>query len=98
MEELEIMVNEIYDNKESYKEIDYITIMNILKETYLRLTGDLGFSNSKLEHDDMCEYCEENDIYEDGYCYTCYEIGWEYQNANPYPNTDESDDDNLEYV
>ena len=98
MEELEIMVNEIYDNKESYKEIDYITIMNILKETYLRLTGDLGFSNSKLEYDDMCEYCEENDIYEDGYCYTCYEIRWEYQNENPYPNTDESDDDNLEYV
>ena len=41
MEELEIMVNEIYDNKESYKEIDYITIMNILKEAYLRLTNQL---------------------------------------------------------
>ena len=98
MEELEIMVNEIYDNKESYKEIDYITIMNILKETYLRLTGDLGFSNSCGDEDNMCEYCEEKEMYEDGYCYECYEIRWEYQNANPYPNTDESDDDNLEYV
>ena len=97
MEELEIMVNEIYDNKESYKEIDYITIMNILKETYLRLTGDLGFSNSKLEHDDMCEHCEENNLYEDGYCYSCW-MECVYENENPYPNTDESDDNDADYM
>ena len=97
MEDLEIMVNEIYDNKESYKEIDYITIMNILKETYLTLTGDLGFNSACGVAEDVCEHCEENNLYEDGYCYTCW-MECVYENENPYPNTDESDDDNLEYV
>lgn len=42
MEALEIMVADVFNNKESYKEGDYIVIMNILKEAYHILKGDYG--------------------------------------------------------
>ena len=43
MEALEIMVADVFNNKESYKEGDYIVIMNILKEAYHVLKGDYGY-------------------------------------------------------
>ena len=92
MEDLEIMVNEIYDNRESYKEIDYITIMNILKETYLILNGDLRVSSTCSGDDDMCEECEEALHWEDGLCYNCWELRWEYLAEND--DLDDSEDEN----
>ena len=93
MEDLEIMVNEIYDNRESYKEIDYITIMNILKETYLILTGDLRAHSSTCSgDDDMCEECEEALHWEDGLCFHCWELRWEYLADND--DLDDSEDEN----
>tara|TARA_R110000803_G_scaffold4137_3_gene14170 strand:+ start:3994 stop:4239 length:246 start_codon:yes stop_codon:yes gene_type:complete len=43
MEVLEILVADVFNNKESYKEGDYIVIMNILKEAYHVLKGDYGY-------------------------------------------------------
>mgnify|MGYP003656111932 CR=1 FL=1 len=40
MEALEIMVGEVFNNKDTYREGDYIVIMNILKEAYHILKGD----------------------------------------------------------
>ena len=39
METLEILVSQIFDNRDSYKDIDFIIIMNMLKESYNNLKG-----------------------------------------------------------
>ena len=88
MEKLEIMVNEIYDNKMTYKEIDYITIMNLLKEAYLKLTNQLPIIDIK---DDLCESCMGDDIYEDGLCIDCYDIREE-ETHHYYVSEDEEED------
>jgi hypothetical protein len=97
MEDLEIMVNEIYDNRESYKEIDYITIMNILKEAYLILNGEADadgqwVGNTCSGDDAMCEECEEAVHWEDGLCFICWELRWEYLADND--DLDDSEDEN----
>ena len=89
MEDLEIMVNTIYDNKSTYKEIDYIVIMNVLKEAYLRLTNDLPPLEIK---EDLCE-CNGciNDIYDDGLCIECLDIREE-ETHHYYVSEDEDED------
>lgn len=42
MEALQILVNDVFNEKENYKENDYLVIMNILKEAYHILKGDYG--------------------------------------------------------
>ena len=42
MEELQILVNDVFNEKKNYKEGDYLVIMNILKEAYHSLNGDYG--------------------------------------------------------
>lgn len=49
MENLQKVMMAIYDNRHDYKEIDYIVMMNILKENYLRLSGDLPILHSTDE-------------------------------------------------
>jgi hypothetical protein len=44
MEALQILVNDVYNEKENYKENDYLVIMNILKEAYHSLSGDFDSS------------------------------------------------------
>jgi len=44
MEELQILVNDVFNEKENYKENDYLVIMNILKEAYHSLSGDFDSS------------------------------------------------------
>ena len=91
MEDLEIMVNTIYDNKSTYKEIDYIIIMNVLKDTYLRLTNDLPPLEIK---EDLCE-CDGciNDIYDDGLCIECLDIKNDDAVEPYYVSDDEQDED-----
>ena len=45
METLEILVSQIFDNRDSYKDIDFITIMNMLKESYNTIKGNPLTSN-----------------------------------------------------
>jgi hypothetical protein len=89
MEDLEIMVNTIYDNKSTYKEIDYIVIMNVLKEAYLKLTNQLPIIDIK---EDLCESCMGDDIYDDGLCIECLDIR-EDDAAEPYYVSDDEQDE-----
>jgi hypothetical protein len=43
------LVNDIYNEKENYKENDYIVIMNILKEAYHSLSCDFDSSANTFE-------------------------------------------------
>ena len=88
MEDLEIMVNTIYDNKSTYKEIDYIVIMNVLKEAYLKLTNQLPIIDIK---EDLCESCMGDDIYDDGLCIECLDIREE-ETHHYYVSEDEDED------
>ena len=40
MDILEKLITEVYDNRQSYKQNDYITICNLLKESYDKLKGN----------------------------------------------------------
>ena len=72
--EIEQLALDVFENKESYKNIDFIVIMNILMEEYHNINGNQNISqvNSK-------EYqCELNDchdvLYEDGLCWDCWHL------------------------
>jgi len=41
MEHLEGLTLEVFNNRESYSTQDYLVIMNVLKEYYHRLNGDI---------------------------------------------------------
>tara|TARA_R110002110_G_scaffold402609_1_gene620018 strand:+ start:1078 stop:1356 length:279 start_codon:yes stop_codon:yes gene_type:complete len=43
MEALEILVGDVFNAKETYREGDYLVIMDILKEAYHVLKGDYGY-------------------------------------------------------
>ena len=48
METINQLALELYDNKSSYKENDYITIMNILRDYYNKIKGkEVVVSDSK---------------------------------------------------
>ena len=40
MDIIEKLVIEVFENRQDYSDLDYLTIMNILKETYMRFNGD----------------------------------------------------------
>ena len=42
MEQLQILVNDVFNEQKNYKEGEYLVIMNILKEAYHILKGDYG--------------------------------------------------------
>ena len=41
MDHLNLVASEVFENRESYTTNDYLVIMNILKEQYHRLNGDI---------------------------------------------------------
>ena len=49
MEALQILVNDVFNEKENYKEGDYLVIMNILKEAYHTLNGDFDSNATTFE-------------------------------------------------
>lgn len=67
MEALEILVGEVFNHKETYREGDYLVIMDILKEAYHILKGDYGYiiADKELEittdDEDYDEYQEDED-------------------------------------
>ena len=68
---LEKLALDIFENKESYKNIDFIVIMNILMEEYNKLKGllslDSNIKENQCELDNCC-----NVLYEDGLCWNCF--------------------------
>ena len=70
MDTLNNLASQVFESRESYTTNDYLVIMNILKEQYHRLNGDLP-SQNKI---DLCECAGcTNDIYDEDLCWDCYE-------------------------
>ena len=77
MDIIEQLMTDIYDNRQSYKENDYIIICNILKEFYDKVKGnpltilnDKGFiSDDEEDYDEVSSGEEYGDSYlgDDGY-------------------------------
>ena len=78
MDHLNLVASEVFENRESYTTNDYLVIMNILKEQYHRLNGDIATETAnetgcykELDDDDYSEddvsysnyYADENDGY-----------------------------------
>ena len=64
--EIQSLALEVFNNKTSYKDNDYIVIMNILKESYMRVKGLLNdFQNEKEEEPEPVveEVKEEPTVY-----------------------------------
>ena len=74
MEALEILVGEVFNAKETYREGDYLVIMDILKEAYHILKGDYGYiiADKELEitTDDEEYYDYSNDYTDEETTYT----------------------------
>lgn len=68
--EIEKIALEVFENKESYKNIDFIVIMNMLMEQYNKIKG-IPQVNSSKEHQCEKDFCF-NVLYEDGLCYDCW--------------------------
>ena len=74
MDHLNLVASEVFENRESYTTNDYLVIMNILKEQYHVLNGDIPTetgSNKELDSESESEddvsysnyYADENDGY-----------------------------------
>tara|TARA_R110002072_G_scaffold1585_2_gene13198 strand:+ start:1094 stop:1342 length:249 start_codon:yes stop_codon:yes gene_type:complete len=74
MDHLNLVASEVFENRESYTTNDYLVIMNILKEQYHKLNGDIPPEtgcDKELESDDEYGddvsysnyYADENDGY-----------------------------------
>lgn len=54
--EIQKLALEVFENKSNYKDNDYITILNILKESYMKVKGIVNdFKNEKEEEADEAE-------------------------------------------
>ena len=74
MDHLNLVASEVFENRESYTTNDYLVIMNILKEQYHVLNGDIPTEtgcNKELDSESESEddvsysnyYADENDGY-----------------------------------
>ena len=74
MDHLNLVASEVFENRESYTTNDYLVIMNILKEQYHVLNGDIPIEtgcNKELDSESESEddvsysnyYADENDGY-----------------------------------
>ena len=74
MEALEILVGDVFNAKETYREGDYLVIMDILKEAYHVLKGDYGYiiADKELEitTDDEEDYDYSGDYIDEDTTYT----------------------------
>ena len=54
--EIQKLALDVFENKSNYKDNDYITILNILKESYMKVKGIVNdFKNEKEEEADEAE-------------------------------------------
>ena len=75
MDILESLMSDVYDNRETYKENDYIIICNLLKEFYDKIKGnplailnDKGYhrrSTSTSSHEDLDPSSDFSDVGDD---------------------------------
>ena len=70
MDHLNLVATEVFNNKESYTTNDYLVIMNILKEQYHRLNGDIP-TQTGCETGDDKELASDDDS-EDDVSYSNY--------------------------
>ena len=76
--EIENLTLEIFENKESYKDNDFIVILNILKESYMKCKGILGedkmeYNKDKEKEEILCDMCGEVDeLFSDDLCSYCF--------------------------
>jgi len=74
MEHLESLTLEVFNNRESYTTQDYLVIMNVLKEYFHRLNGDIPIEtgcDKELDYSDDSEddisysnyYADDNEGY-----------------------------------
>ena len=69
MDIIEKLVIEVFENRQDYSDLDYLTIMNILKETYMRFNGELmSHANQTGCHKEV----EEDELDEDLSSYSNY--------------------------
>ncbi len=75
MDIIEKLVVEVFENSQDYSDLDYLTIMNILKESYMRLNGDIPNETKDLEDAEQIEDddFDEEDLYYYNLSYTNYE-------------------------
>ena len=67
MDELQLIVTQVFEQKNTYKEGDYIVIMNILKNAYHILSGDFDSSYNTFKKDNESDAgSDDDDIVEDG--------------------------------
>ena len=68
--EIEKIALEVFNNKETYKNIDFMVIMNILMEEYHKIKGQPPIKNNKEYQCELDNCC--NVLYEDGLCWDCF--------------------------
>ena len=59
--EIQQLALEVFENKLNYKDNDYIVILNILKENYMKVKGILNEFKNEKEVDSDSESVEETD-------------------------------------
>lgn len=86
MDNLNQLALEVFNNKEHYTTNDYLVIMNVLKEQYHRINGDLPMSNQE-DKKVVCE-CNgcTNEVYEEELCFDCYEYKYYNDYSDSYLN------------
>ncbi len=62
MDIIEKLVIEVFENRQDYSDLDYLTIMNILKESYLRFNGDMPTQSKALEEEEEQVPTEDEDL------------------------------------
>tara|TARA_B110000285_G_scaffold182790_1_gene206689 strand:+ start:35 stop:307 length:273 start_codon:yes stop_codon:yes gene_type:complete len=65
MDELQLIVTQVFEEKNTYKEGDYLVIMNILKDAYHILSGDFDSSSNTFKKDNESD-AGSDDEEEDG--------------------------------
>ena len=89
MDIIEKLVIEVFENRQDYSDLDYLTIMNILKETYMRFNGDIPTASKDLEQEEeFDDDFDEEDLYNYNLSYSNYyadeEEGYLSDYVNPY--------------
>lgn len=67
MDHLNLVASEVFENRESYTTNDYLVIMNILKEQYHRLNGDIPTETGCVKELDSESESEDDVSYSNYY-------------------------------
>lgn len=87
---------DVFENKESYKNMDFIVIMNILQEEYNNQNGITSSSLQSKENQCELENCCNNH-YEDGLCWDCWNLR-EVEEESNYLFLSDDEDDSIHFL